>query len=86
MGDKVKLGRKYRDRVTGFEGVATGRFEYQYGCVRIMLEATELRDGKSVDATFDEQRLLEVPSERPVRPTATSGGPCTAPSRPSPTR
>lgn len=68
----VKLGETYRDSITGFEGVATGRFEYLHGCVRIDLEA--IVDGKPAREIFDEQRLTTAPS-------ATAGG-----ERPAPTR
>ena len=54
----IRLGDKVRDNITGFTGVATGRTEYLYGCVRICIEPAELHDGKPVEALwFDEQRL-----------------------------
>jgi hypothetical protein len=54
----VKLGDKVTDSLTGFTGIATARTEYLYGCVRILVEPTELRDGKPVEGQyFDEQRL-----------------------------
>lgn len=63
----VVLGQQYRDKITGFQGIATARVEYLYGCVRIELEGhvSDLGDAKVV--VVDEQRLTEVPS-------ATSGG------------
>ena len=81
-GEPVELGRRYRDTISGFEGVATGRYEYLYGCVRISLERG--KDGDLKSEVFDEQRLVEVVSEgtRRPRPTATSGGPREAPHRP----
>jgi len=69
----VKLGNFYTDRITGFKGIATGRTEYLYGCVRVQLEPQGLKDGKPTESMwFDEQRL-EVNSE------AKSGGPMAAP-------
>lgn len=67
---KIKLGEKYKDSITGFEGVATAMTEFQYGCIRYCLESKELKDGKPVECWFDEQRLV-VPKN--VR--GTSGGP-----------
>jgi hypothetical protein len=65
----VKLGDKVTDSITGFSGIAVARTEYLYGCVRITVQPTELRDGKPQDADyFDEQRLAE-------ESTATTGGP-----------
>ena len=57
---KVELGGKYKDLITDFEGVATGRSEYISGCVSILLAPKavkgELKDGQ----WFDEQRLVRT--------------------------
>lgn len=77
----ITLGEKYRDKITGFQGLATSRHEYLYGCVRYSLESElATAGGKSEEFTFDEQRLVPVPAA-PVAATATSGGP-----RPTPPR
>lgn len=61
----VKLGETYRDGITGFEGVAVSRTEFLFGCVRVGLEPTELREGKPIDLQwFDEQRLVPAPPAR----------------------
>jgi len=75
----VKLGSKVTDSITGFSGIATGRTEYLYGCVRVLVEPTEMKDGKPVESLWiDEQRLDEY-SE------AETGGPGeVAPSRDAP--
>jgi hypothetical protein len=75
----VKLGERYRDGISGYEGVATSRIEYLYGCVRVVLEAGV--QGKPEEFVFDEQRLVEVATEEPPTPTARAGG-----SRPTPPR
>lgn len=41
---KIKLGKKYRDNVHGFEGVATCQQSHLTGCDRIYLEF--LKDGE----------------------------------------
>lgn len=82
----VKLGEKYRDSITGVEGIATARVEYLYGCVRIDLEGID-KDGQPKANIFDEQRLVAVATEQPVKVTATSGGDRPAPTeRPFPSR
>lgn len=54
----VKLGDKVTDSLSGFEGIATSRTEFLYGCVRIFVEPKELKDGKPIEGQyFDEQRL-----------------------------
>jgi hypothetical protein len=71
----VKLGARVTDRISGFTGIATGRSEYLYGCVRILVEPEALHDGKPVEAQwFDEQRLTE---QSPAK----TGGPMPTPTR-----
>ena len=69
----VQLGEKYRDTLTGYEGTATSRSEYLYGCVRVCLEGPD-KDGKPDEYYFDEQRLVAVSTDQPVTTTATTGG------------
>lgn len=73
----VKLGDLVMDAISGFSGIATGRSEYLYGCVRILVEPKETKDGRPIAGEWiDEQRLTSTPS-------AVSGGPTSAPSRAS---
>ena len=61
----IELGKKYRDSITGFSGIATGKAEYLYSCRRVELKSTELNDGRTIEAEwFDEQRLAEVGDSR----------------------
>lgn len=39
----IKLGDKVKDKISGFEGLATARSEFLYGCVRILVEPTGLK-------------------------------------------
>jgi hypothetical protein len=80
----VTLGKKYRDKISGFEGVATGRFEFLHGCVRVNLETG--KDGECKEGVFDEQRLEPVAGTPPIKPTATSGGPLPNPPSRDPSR
>ncbi len=55
----IELGKKYKDSITGLEGIATARTEYMFGCVRILLEGKKLKsDGTPNELWFDEQRLV----------------------------
>ena len=77
----VTLGSIVVDSLTGFAGTATARTEFLYGCVRILVEPKELKDGKPVEGQWiDEQRLTAVSK-------AKRGGPGpTPPARPAPSR
>lgn len=53
----IKLGSKYRDTITGFEGTCTARSEYINGCLQAALVAPS-KDGKPGEVEwFDYQRL-----------------------------
>ena len=65
----VKLGKKYRDTITGYEGTATGRAEYLNGCISVLLEG----EGETKQRWVDEPRLEGVVSR------AKAGGPREAP-------
>jgi len=68
----TKLGERYRDPLTGFEGVATGVTFYLHACERITLEF--VKDGKIEYESFDAPRLVHIRSGlQPV--TERTGGP-----------
>ena len=63
----IKLGNKVNDTITGFNGIATGRTMWLYGCARILIEPDTLdKDGKPVEAVwFDEQRVETLKKQKP---------------------
>ncbi len=63
----IKLGNKVQDSLTGFEGIAISRHEYQYGCTRIGVESEGLDEkGRPNECVhFDEQRLSIVKRSPP---------------------
>ena len=76
----IIFGKKYTDRLHGFEGVATARTEFITGCARVCLET--IKDDQIKESWFDETRLKEVklsPDQQkpggpgPVAPSRTSG-------------
>ena len=75
----IKLGSKVRDIYSGVSGLAVGRTEWLYGCARIGIEPSELKDGLVQDAQwFDEQRIETVEGQMPrhsAESSATTGGP-----------
>lgn len=82
----VILGNKYRDTISEWEGVATGRFDYLNGCQRVMLAGS--KDGKPEEFVFDVQQLVDLdgnPADSaPAKEKESSkrvGGPRSAPSR-----
>jgi hypothetical protein len=54
----IKLGQKYKDKITGFEGIATGFVKYISGCNQALLAPQVGSDGALRESQwFDEQRL-----------------------------
>jgi hypothetical protein len=61
------LGAKYRDEITGYEGVAVARCEYLSKCIHVELErgsGEKGKEGTPEGVWFDEERLvrLDVPA------------------------
>ena len=54
---KVELGKKYRDKVTGFEGIAVSIHTYLQGCNRISMERLADTGDKIISLAFDEPNL-----------------------------
>lgn len=63
------LGHRYRDTVTGYEGVATGCYHYLHGCTRVGLQILD-RDGNPANNTFDFPSLVLVEGAPRVQPAA----------------
>lgn len=76
MGDKIKLGERYRDTVSGWEGIATARYEYMNGCVRIEISAKD-KDGKPEGFVFDHQQIEAAKGDTVKVERRATGGPQT---------
>ena len=77
MSKQCKLGEVYREKITGFQGVAIVISEWLNGCRRVTLQPQKLQEnGQPIEAqTFDE------PGIEGIKPTSKPGGPCTTPAR-----
>lgn len=57
----IELGRTYKDKITGFSGVAVGYCRYITGCNQVLLSPPLKEDGTYRDGHWvDEQRLDDV--------------------------
>jgi hypothetical protein len=54
-----KLGKKAKDKVTGFEGIIIARIEYIYGCKQYGI-APEAKDGKINDTHYFDEGRIEI--------------------------
>lgn len=59
----INLGNTYQDKITGFQGVATGHVHYLTGCNQVLLAPKAISEFGKEPAWFDEQRLelLDAP-------------------------
>jgi len=76
----AKLGAKVRDRISGFEGIVTGRAEYLWGCVQILVNPGQVKDSQPVTSTWLDEDRCEVIAEqaselRPASADERRGGP-----------
>lgn len=60
----IKLGDKVKDIITGLEGIAVCRSVWLWGCVRIGVQPTEIKDGKPIEETWLDENRLEVFKEK----------------------
>lgn len=61
----IQLGCTYKDKVTGFQGIATGHAKYISGCSQVLLMPPSKPDGSFVDGQwFDEQRLDKIGKDK----------------------
>lgn len=68
------LGKKVKDIVTGFQGIATGRCEYLNGCIQYRVEPPMKTDGTTIDKWIDVGQL-EIVGEGVAVTKRDTGGP-----------
>ena len=61
----AQLGATYTDKITGFEGVATGYVQYITGCNQLLL-APKSTDGTMKEPQWIDEQRLEVITRSPV--------------------
>jgi hypothetical protein len=56
--DRIELGDRVKDKISGLKGIAVAITQWLYGCRRVTIQPEELKDGKPVDNfTADEPQL-----------------------------
>jgi hypothetical protein len=80
MKEKIKLGQKVRDVISGIEGTATSRTEFLNGCVQYGI-TLKIKKGEHVTETtiqeinVDEQQLEIIKSTKKEIKKSNNGGP-----------
>lgn len=57
---KIKLGAEYKDKITGFTGIATGYVKYITGCNQALLVLKYKKGDGDTSRWYDEQRLVQI--------------------------
>jgi len=57
---RIELGDRVKDKITGLEGIVTGRYEYLYGCLRMSVQPEKAKDGKPVESFVLDEPQLEL--------------------------
>lgn len=85
-----KLGRKAKDKVTGFKGVVSSVSFDLYGCIQAVVTPPATKDGKCEDGRWfdiqrleieDSKRVMEVPDYDNGYIAEGRKGPCEKPPR-----
>ena len=65
---EVVLGKMYKDRITGFKGIAVANYSYIEGCDRVDIQPPHLDTTGNIleSKVFDSPRLIEVIDQYPV--------------------
>jgi len=80
----AQLGDKVQDQINGFSGIVTGRCEYLYGCVQLLVAPMRVeKDGKHPDSVWlDEDRVSVMKTAQFRKPASARerlGGPAIGP-------
>ena len=57
------LGKKGKDRITGFEGIITGKCYYLYGCAQYSLNPKVDKDGNTKEINWFDIGRIEIISD-----------------------
>ena len=71
---QTKLGVTVKDKITGLEGVVTGRVEYITGCNQVLMQPKLKADGDFVESRWMDEDRIDVVDEKPITLKITSPG------------
>ncbi len=82
--EKVNLGDKVKDKITGYQGTVIAKTEWMNGCHRVIVQAEGLKeDGNAKDSHHCDVQQIELLEESELPKSKAAGGPRPNPSRSS---
>ncbi|HUX00597.1 MAG TPA: hypothetical protein VMY35_06400 [Phycisphaerae bacterium] len=82
MSFQMQLGDHVRDIISGFQGIATARSEFLWGCTRVMVQPRETKDGQPIESHWFDEPQLQVITPAVITPAAASPEPRRGPGGP----
>jgi hypothetical protein len=68
MIEKVELGDRVMDKITGLKGIAIGITQWLYGCSRVSVQPEEAKDGKPAESFCVDEPQLEIVKKNALVP------------------
>lgn len=86
--NKIELGDRVADKITGLKGVVVAITKWLYSCTRVSVQVENAKDGKYPDQFTVDEPQLELVKKGVAKPMSQdNGGPSISPvQRPNPTR
>lgn len=56
----IQLGKKGKDKITGFEGIIISRVQYLFGCDQYGVAPAATQDGKVGDTIYFDEGRIEI--------------------------
>lgn len=81
--EKIKLGDKVKDRISGFTGIYTAKTVYLNKCIRCLITAQKVIEGKVTTCWIDEDDVIKIDNGiyKGRSPLPTGGSRCDNPAR-----
>jgi hypothetical protein len=88
MSEKIELGDRVRDKISGMKGIVVGICDWLYSCQRVVVQPEGSKDGKAFENFNADVPQVEVikkrvvlPPQRIIEKKDKTGGPHDAPQR-----
>lgn len=69
----IKLGEKYRDKITGIQGTAVSVSFYMHACERVVMQTFNEKEQEIKEYGFDAPQLIHIETREEVRATRPGG-------------
>lgn len=66
VGAEEYLGKKVRDKITGFSGTCTSYVQYITGCDQAVVQPSADKDNKYIEGRYFDINRIEIMSDEPV--------------------